>query len=288
MLQDEQKYSGWRLRGSYLITVISISLVLFLLGLIGILVLNARELSKYVKENIGFAVILHDNLKDVEIRRLQKELDASDYVKETEYIGKKRAAEELKKELGEDFVEFLGYNPLKSSIDVRLKAGYANTDSIAKIKKEMEQFPQIFDIFYQKSLVHLVNENVRKFSFFLLVLSILLLVIAYALINNTIRLSIYARRFTINTMKLVGATKGFIRKPFLINSLIYGMAGAIIAIVLLIIVISTGQQQLEVIIIKNSTFLFLMEIITGVIFSVSATYFALNRYMKLSSSELYY
>ncbi len=169
MSKKEANITRRRLRSSYITSIISISLVLFMLGMLGLLVLNAKRLSDYVKENIGFSVILKENIKEVDIILLQKSLDASEYVKSTKYITKEEAAEELKQDLGEDFIEFLGFNPLLASIEVHLYANYANTDSIKLIEKDFQQYEQIKEVFYQKSLVTLVNENIRKISLIILV-----------------------------------------------------------------------------------------------------------------------
>jgi cell division transport system permease protein len=221
-MKSEKRSTKWRLRSSYLSAIISNSLVLFMLGILMLLVFNAKRLSDYVKENIGFSVILHDDVREVEASFLRKTLDASPYVRTTEYISKEEAAKELQEELGEDFIGFLGYNPLSSSIEVRLKADYANPDSIRKIEDELMSHRPVREVFYQKSLVDLVNDNVRKISAIILIFSGLLFFVAIVLINNTIRLSVYSKRFIINTMKLVGATWGFIRRPFVAKGMAHG------------------------------------------------------------------
>ena len=232
-----------KLRSSYATSIISISLVLFLLGLVGLLLLNAQRLSTHVLENLGFSIVLKEDAKEVDIIRLQKNLDAKEYVKSTDYITKEEAASEISEELGEDFIEFLGYNPLPASIVVKFYAEYANTDSIASIENELSRFEEVEEVMYQESLIHLVNENVRKISLIILAFSAIMFFIAIALVNNTIRLSVYSKRFLINTMQLVGATRGFIRKPFLLRSAGHGIYAAIIAILLLIGVIYLIQQE---------------------------------------------
>ena len=289
MKRLEEKLSIWRLRSSYITSIVSISLVLFMLGLVGLLILNARELSDYVKENIGFAVIIEDNAKEVDILRLQKNLDASQYVKSTKYITKDVAAEELKEELGEDFVEFLGYNPLLSSIDVQLLAEYANMDSIAKIEEQLKKYNFVKEVFYQESLIHVVNENIQKIGFIILLFSVLLFIISVALINNTIRLSVYSKRFIIKTMQLVGATRNFIQRPFLITSGIQGVISGVISIMLLIGILNFVQQEFSrVIALKNIGLIFILVVIVGVVISAASTYFAVNKYLHIKSSELYY
>jgi len=292
MSHNKDKVTVRQLRSSNFTSIVSISLVLFLLGLVGLLVLNSKKLSDYVKENIGFTVILNENVRQADIIRLQKELDANKYVKSTEFITKDKAAKDLQKDLGEDFINFLGYNPLLASIDVHLYAEFANTDCISKIEREFKNYPQIKEIFYQKSLVHLVNENIRKISLIILVFSGLLLIISLALINNTIRLAVYSKRFIINTMRLVGATRGFIRSPFLIKSIIQGIVGSLIAIILLVLVIYISQNELQEIISlqdnKLLIVLFLSVIIVGIFITLTSTFFAVNRYLRIKTDDLYY
>jgi len=292
MKKKESSISKSKLRSSYLTSIISISLVLFLLGLIGLLLLNARKISDHVKENIGFSIILKENIREVDIIRLQKRLDAMAFVKSTDYITKDEAARELQEELGEDFIEFLGYNPLGASIEVRFNARFANPDSIAIIEKEIMNWEEVSEVFYQKSLVHLVHDNIQKISLIILAFSGLLFLIAVALINNTIRLSVYSKRFLIKTMQLVGATKTFIRKPFLIKSATHGIYAAIIALVLLMGVIYMAQRELLDIIsfqdIDILGILFIIVIIMGIILNWISTFFAVNKYLKMRSDDLYY
>nr|WP_321453947.1 permease-like cell division protein FtsX [uncultured Carboxylicivirga sp.] len=292
MAQAKQISSGKKLRSSYVTTTISIALVLFLLGIIGLLSLNAQRLSQYVKENIGFTVMVKDNAREAEVKRLEKMLSTSPFVKQTEYIDKERAAKELKEELGEDFVEFLGYNPLLSSIEVKLYADYAHPDSIAGVEKMIMEFPQVKEVLYQKNLIHLVHKNVNKISLVLLIFAVLLLLIAVALINNTIRLSVYSKRFLIRTMQLVGATKGFIRQPFLVTSILHGFTGAVLAIVLLSgLIYATNHELAGVIGFQNMDLimiLFGIVIVCGVMITLLSTYFAVNKYLNLRTDDLYF
>ncbi len=292
MKKKESRITRRRLRSSYVTSIISISLVLFLLGLLGLLLLNAKKLSDYVKENIGISIILKEGVKEVEIRRLQKDLDAAPYVKSTEYISKEEAAKKLQEELGEDFIDFLGYNPLLASIDVYLFAEYANLDTIAEIENNIVRFPEVKEVFYHKSLVHLINENVRKISLFILMFSALLFIIALTLINNTIRLSVYSRRFLINTMQLVGATNGFIRRPFLMKSIMHGIYGALIAIALLVGVIYLAQREFsEIVSFKDVEILgvlFIFVLFLGILITWLSTFFAVNKFLRIQEDELYY
>lgn len=292
MKNSEGKITRNRLRSSSLSSIISISLVLFMLGIIGILIFNARKLSDYVKENIGFSIFLQDDIREVDANFLRKTLDASAFVRYTEYISKERAAKELKDELGEDFITFLGYNPLSASIDVRMKAEYANQDSINKIESYLLGFKQVKEVHYQKSLVNLVNENVSKISLVIILFSSLLLFIAIVLINNTIRLSVYSRRFLINTMKLVGATWGFIRKPFLLKSILHGLYAALVSILLLSGLVYLVQKEFGDLIDIVDPFLLIIifgaVIVIGVLINLISTYFAVNKFLRLKVDDLYY
>jgi cell division transport system permease protein len=292
MKNTEGKVTRNRLRSSSLSSIISISLVLFMLGIIGILVFNAKKLSDYVKENIGFSIFLQDDVREVDANFLRKTLDASAFVRYTEYISKERAAKELKEELGEDFITFLGYNPLSASIDVRMKAEYANQDSINKIESYLLHFKQVKEVHYQKSLISLVNENVSKISLVIVIFSSLLLFIALVLINNTIRLSVYSRRFLINTMKLVGATWGFIRKPFLLKSILHGLYASIIAILLLSGLIYLLRKEfgdlIDIVDIQFIVVIFGAVTILGVLINLISTYFAVNKFLRFKTDDLYY
>lgn len=291
MAKSEEKFQKKRLRSSYFTVIVSISLVLFMLGLQGLILLQAQKLSNYVKENIGFTVILKDEVKDVDVARLQKSLDASRFVKSTEFVDKEEAAKELQADLGEDFVEFLGYNPLLASIDVHLDAGYANTDSLKWIEADLMQNPKVKEVFYQKNLVALVNENIRKISIVLVAFSTLLLIIAVALINNSIRLAIYSRRFIIRSMQLVGATQGFIRRPFVWRGVLNGVYGAIIAIGFLSGIIYYAQQEFPELIELEDQQIFLslfgIVLLLGVLITWMSTGLAVRKYLRIKTDKLY-
>jgi cell division transport system permease protein len=288
----ETGYSKTRLRSSYLTLVISVSLVLFLLGVLGLVLINARELSDYLRESISFSIWLDDVAKEPDIRMLQKDLDAKPYVKSTEYVSKDAAAVKMKNELGEDFISFLGDNPLPPSIDVYLYAGYTNPDSVAKIEKYVREYPFVKEVRYSESLLILINENVKKISLFLLVISTFLFLIALTIINNTIRLSIYSRRFLIRTMQLVGATRAFIRKPFLIQSAIHGLLAALVAMSLLMGLLYLIEKEFFLMFSFESTYLLILLgvslIVTGVLINIVSTFFSVNRYLSISEDKLYY
>ncbi len=280
-----------RLTSSYLTTVISISLVLFLLGIAGFLILNVQNLSRHVKENIGFNIELKDNVREADIQQFRKILDAKVFVKSTEYITREQAAEETKKALGEDFISFLGFNPLPASVKVKLNAAWANPDSILIIESGLRKYPEISEIFYRKTLISEINENVRKISLIIFSFTLLLLFIALTLINNTIRLSVYSKRFIIHTMQLVGATRGFIRLPFVYKGAYYGLLSAMIAICLLLGTIYVAQNQIEGLVdfvdLNILSLLFAGVILTGILISSISTFFAVNKYLNVNTDALY-
>ncbi len=281
-----------RLIRSYLTSTVSITLVLFLVGIMSLLVLNAGRLSDYVREHVGFTLVLHDNVREVEILQLQKVLSATKAVKSTEYVDKEQAAEELTKDLGEDFVGFLGFNPLFSSIDVKLYADYMHPDSLVLLENHFLEYPQVKEVYYQRDLVKIINENVQRISFFLVVFSILLLFIFSTLINNTIRISIYSQRFIINTMKLVGATRSFIRKPFVVKSISYGLVAGLIANVAIFSLVYSYQQDFKGILdlrqIDTIGITFAVVLLFGVLISWLSTWMAVNKFLRLRFEDLYY
>lgn len=292
MSKQEEKYNKRRLKSSYVTTIVSITLVLLMLGVLGLIILHAKKLSDHVKENIGFSIIMKEGIKEAEIIQLQKTLDATDYVKTTEYITKEKAAEDLTNDLGEDFISFLGYNPLLPSIDLRFKAQYANLDSLQTIENKLLKNKNVKEVLYQKSLVNLINKNLRKISLILLGFSILLLIIAIALINNTIRLSVYSKRFLIRTMQLVGATQRFIRKPFIFKSIMQGIYSAFISIVFLSGIIYFSRKELPELIDLQDINIFLIlfgtVILLGIFISSFSTFFAVKKYLKMNTDQLYF
>lgn len=292
MAKSKPAKSKKRFLNSWITSLISISLVLILLGMLSLVLINARQLSEYVREKIGFTLALKDNLKEVEIIRLEKVLNASEYVKSTRFIDKNTAAKELTEELGEDFTGFLGYNPLFASLDVKLYAPYTVTDSLKVLEQTFLAYPQVSEVYYQKNLVTLINRNVRKISLLLFIASALLTFIFFGLINNTIRMLIYSQRFTINTMQMVGASKSFIRKPFLIRSLLLGVYGALIANIILVTGIYTYKKELQGMINNNDLTITLLVVvivfILGVFISFGSTWLAINKFLRLKFDELFY
>ena len=280
-----------RILSSSASVVISLSLVLFVVGLLGLVLINAQRLSNYVKENVGFTIMLKEDVNEMEIIKFHKTLDAATFAKSSTFVSKEQATIDLQRDLGEDFVSFLGYSPLLPSIEVKLHAAYANTDSLAIITSEMSKNTAVHDIFYQESLINKLNSNVNRLSFFLLAFCILLFVIAFALINNTIRLSVYSKRFLIRTMRLVGATNSFIQKPFLIKGIYQGIYSSIFAIFMLIgsiqMVQSETASMLNITDLKIIGIIFLLIFISGFLLSWISTFFAVRKFIKQNESELY-
>lgn len=276
----------------YISTVVSISLVLLMIGLLALIILHAKNLSTYVKENILFSVLVKEGTNEVDILQLQKEIELLEAVKSTQYVNQEAAAKSLTEELGgEDFIKFLGYNPLLSSIDVYLKAEYSNADSIAKIQEQLEQNEMVDEVYYQSSLVQFVDQNVRSISLVILAIGLIFLIVAVALINNTIRLSIYSQRFIIKSMQLVGATGSFIRKPFLVYGALHGLLAGLVAIILLIGLLYFAQKQVPELIILQSYFEFLLVFLfvigSGVLISLVSTYFSVTKFLGIKTNELY-
>ncbi|MFN2394526.1 MAG: cell division protein FtsX [Bacteroidales bacterium] len=291
MARQEEIVLGRRLKTSYISTVVSIALVLYVLGLLGLIIMHTRKLSEHVKENIGFSIIITDNARTAQISQLQKTLDLLPAVKSAEFISSDKAAEDLAEELGEDFVGFLGYNPLFPSIEVRLQAAWANPDSLVVFESQVLESNIVKEVDYQKNLVHIVNENIRKIGLFLLLFGILLLVIAFSLINNTIRLSVFSKRFLIKSMQLVGATQAFIRRPFVIKGVVQGIIGAAISIALLLLSLYAAQKSVPELInfqdIEMLFTMFVLVIFLGVIVSWISTYFAVRKYLHIKTDYLY-
>jgi len=288
----EPTYSRLRLRSSSATTVVSLSLVLFMLGLLGLIILDTKKISDHIKETIGFQLILTDAARDADVSKLQKTMDAERFVKSTRFISKEDAAKTLQNDLGEDFVSFIGYNPLKSSIDVRLKAEYTTPDSLVWIEKQLLQNKIVREVLYPKAIVSSMNENMPKVALVILVISAILMVIALALINNTIRLSIYSKRFIIKTMQLVGATQGFIRLPFILTGIRQGIYGALIAILMLVGLLYFAQKKLpELVVVQDVQLLaslFGIVILLGIAIGAVSTSLAVRKYLRTHSNELHY
>jgi cell division transport system permease protein len=292
MAKQKPKRLRKRIFTSYLTSTVSITLVLFLLGLLALILLNAGRLNDYVREKIGFTLVLQDDLREAEILRLEKMLSAEAFAKEVLYIDKETAAKTLQDELGEDFTGFLGFNPLFATLEIKLFSEYTHADSLAMLESNLLKLPQVTEVFYQRSLVSVINENVRKISIFLLIFSGLMIFVFSVLINNTIRISIYAQRFIINNMLLVGATHGFVRKPFVRKSIVFGIYGAVLSGILLAALMLTYKKELSGIINLDDILVLGLVLavvfIAGIFLSWLSTYLAVNRFLKMKFDELFY
>lgn len=275
----------------YVSTIFSIALVLLMLGMLGLILVHAKNLSNYVKENIVLNVIVDEGAKETDILALQKELNNNAWVKQTQYVNKEVAQHNLTKDLGEDFVNFLGYNPLLSTIDVYMKADFANNQNIKALTEKIQKNPLVKEVVYQSSLIDGVNKNISTISLIVLGFAIVLLVIAVALINNTIRLAIFSQRFLIKSMQLVGATKNFIRKPFILVAALHGLIASFIAIIILLALLFYAQKELpEIIILRNYTefgIVFLGMVGVGILITGLSTHFAVSKYLRLKIYDLY-
>jgi cell division transport system permease protein len=292
MASNRDKVAKRRMRGSYLTTVIGIALVLFMLGSLGLILMNAQKLGTHVKENIRFQVYLNDSAKDVEVSKLQKSIDASAYARTAVLKTKEQAAEELKEEIGEDFIDFLdGVNPIPNTIELNLKADYAHTDSITWIVDRLNADASVKEVVYSPDLIAKVNENMNKISLVLIGFSAILLFIAIALINNTIRLAMYSKRFIIRSMQLVGATKGFIQRPFLWQGVLQGVLGGIVAMGLLAGVIYVLRNEIPDFFQFQDVMLFAklfgLTVLLGMFIAFISTFFAVNRYIRMKLDDLY-
>ena len=291
MRNKKNKSLNKKIVSSSVSVIISLSLVLFVVGLLSLILINAQKLSNYVKENIGFSIMIKEDVKEIEVIEFNKILDAEDFTKSTRFISKEQATKELEQDLGEDFVNFLGFNPIMASIDVKLNSSYANNDSLQNISSRLEKSDVVYEVFYQKNLIKKLNSNVGKISFFLICISLILFFIAFALINNTIRLSVYSKRFIIRTMRLVGAENSFIQKPFLISGVYQGLYSAIFAIIMLLGSIQLIQAETASILNINDLqiigLVFIVLFCSGIIISGTSTFFAVRKFIYLNEGELY-
>jgi len=292
MSSSFEKYQKRRLISSYFSVVISISLVLFLLGLLGLLVLNTKKVADHFKEQIALTIYLKDSAKEVEINQLQKSLALADYTKSATFVSKEDAAAEHSAAIGEDFMDFLGYNPLQNSIDVYLKADFVTPEMIEEISSDILDKSFVDEVVYDKPLIALLNDNVKKISFWILVISGIFTFIAVLLINSSIRLAVYSKRFIIKTMQMVGATKSFIRKPFIWRSVRLGILGSVLAVIGMGIVLYYLNETFPELQLTNDEMmlvvLFSGIVILGIFITWISTFFATQRFLNLRTDELYY
>ena len=280
-----------RVAGSYFVSTLSIALVLVVVGILVFILLNARAISDHVKQNIGFSIIVKDNVNEAEMKKMQKLLDTKPFVASSVFVSKAEAARNFKEELGEDFEQVLGYNPLLPSIEVKLVPQYANNDSLEIIEKKLVAYDIIQEVSYQKSLVQYVNENVRKISIILLIAGAALVLISFTLIRNTIHLSVYSQRFLIKTMQLVGAKPFFICRPFIRNSVWFGFFGSMIANMILLLAVYFLQKEVGgVINIMNRDLLIVLVavvFVSGILLSFVSSWMSVLKYLNKDLNDLY-
>ena len=276
----------------FITSSISTTLVLLLLGLVVFFVLTAHNMSVYVRENISFSVLISDDMKEADILKLQKKLNQEPFVKQSEYISKKQALKEQTEAMGTDPEEFLGYNPFTASLEIKLHSDYANSDSIAKIEKMIKKNSNIQDVLYRKELIDAVNENIRNISLVLLALAVVLTFISFALINNTIRLAIYSKRFLIHTMKLVGASWSFIRGPFLRKNVWSGVLAGMLADAILMgtayWAVTYDQERIQVITPEVMLIVCGSVLVFGIVITWLCAYISMNKYLRMKANTLYY
>jgi len=292
MSKSFERYQKRKLISSYFSVILSISLVLFLLGMLGLLVLNTNKLANHFKEEITLSVFLKDAAKEVEVSQLQKNLVMADFTKSAVFVSKDDAAREHSEEIGEDFLEFLGYNPLRNSIDVNLKAAFVSTTQVDSIVRDIETNSFVEEVSYDRPTLDLLTKNVRRVGLIILIASGLFTLIAVLLINSSIRLSIYSKRFIIKTMQMVGATKSFIRWPFIWTNIKLGMLGSVLALLALAGLLTYLDQNfpqlgllqdfMDLILVFGGVF------VAGVLISLVSTYFATQRFLNLRTDDLYY
>ena len=276
----------------FITSSISTTLVLLLLGMVVFFVLSANNLSNYVRENISFTILISDDMKEAEALKLQSAMAEKNYVRKSIYISKEQALKEQTEAMGTDPAEFLGYNPFTASIEIKLKAAYAHTDSIAWIEKEILTNKKVMEISYPENLLDSVNRNIQRLSLFLIGLASLLTLISFALINNTIRLAVYSKRFLIHTMKLLGASWGFIRRPFRLRTLWIGMLAAAIADAILLAsaytLVNYEPQLIDIITPSTLLTVMMTVFVFGVTITSMCAYFSINKYLRMKASTLYY
>ncbi|WP_291964212.1 cell division protein FtsX [Maribacter sp.] len=292
MANSFENYQRRKLISSYFSVVLSIALVLFLLGILGLLVLNTKKMADRSKEQITISVFLKEDTKEIEVEQLQKTLAMSEYTKSSTYVSKEDAAKQHSEDIGEDFVDYLGYNPLKNSIDVKLNADFVTAEKVEEIANTLSEKSFVDEVSYDRVLVSMVAKSVEQIGFWILVASAVFTFIAVLLINSSIRLSIYSKRFIIKTMQMVGATKTFIRRPFIWQNIKLGMIGAAIALLAIggvVYYVNTNFQDLglldEPYIMMT---LFVSVFLLGILISFISTYFATQRFLNLRTDELYY
>lgn len=292
MSRKEKNIIARRLVHSYLSSIISISMVLLLVGIFALLAVNAQSVSTYFKENINISVILKSEVEQVEALKVNRQIEALDAVKSTEYISKEQGTREMKELLGQDFLNIFESNPIPVSIEVQLHASYFNPDSLSVFTAQMEKLSQVDEVIYQNSLVEAINSNIERIGIVLMIFIALLLFISFVLINNTVRLNVYSKRFSIYTMRLVGATRSFIRAPFLVRSVFQGLIAGLLAVLIIISILYFVREQFAQIfnVFEPQMLLAVMGgvVLLGVVICFICTFFVVNRLVSLDNDDLYY
>jgi cell division transport system permease protein len=291
MSSNFDKFQKRRVITSYVSVVLSVFLVLFLLGMLGLFIINSKRLSDNFKEDIVMTVFFKNEAVDSTFTAFDAEMKAAKFAKDFKFVSKDDAAKQHKEVIGEDFMEFLGTNPLYNSYDIHLKADYVTNPGFSKVESQIRANPMVADVVYDKQLITLVNDNIKKVTFWVLLVSAIFAVISFLLINSSLRLSIYANRFIIKTMQMVGATKAFIRKPFITRSIILGIIGSVLAVLVLIGVlfyINTNFPALEIFKDIELTIAVLVGVLAlGILITWISTYFATQRFLNLRTDDLY-
>ncbi len=292
-MASQSAYQKRRLFSSYFWVVVSLFLVLFMMGLLGFFLLNSQKLANFFREQVPMSIYFKEGVRDVEMKQLEKTLQMADYVKSAVFVSSEEGAEKTKEELGEDFIATLdGFNPIPNSIDIRLNADYVTTEEIQQIADDLASRSYVQEVSFDKPLVSILNKNVKRITLYMLIVAGLFVFIAFLLINSSIRLSVYAKRFTIKTMQMVGATKGFIRRPFIATSIRLGMIAAVLALALLAVVIYYADEAIPELNIlqdyQTLAILFVGVMGFGILISLLSTFFATTRFLNLRTDQLYY
>ena len=288
----ERNIIARRLLHSYLSSIISIALVLMLIGFFGILAANAGAVQNYFKENVRVSAILKENVEEQQAKKLQQKLETHPAVKGSKFISKEQGTRELKQMLGEDFLEAFDSNPIPISIELYLKGEYFNPDSIRHVATSLLENRQIEEIAYQESLLELLNENFERIAYVFLIFAGLLMFISFVLINNTVRLNVYSKRFSIYTMRLVGAKRSFIRAPFLVKSIFQGLLSGLLAVLallgLLYLVRNEFEQMFAIFNMQLVAYVLVAVVVLGAVICLVCTFFVVNRLVSLNNDDLYY
>jgi len=291
MEEFEASTAAKKTKTIYISTVFGIAMVLLMVGMLGLILVHANNLSRYIKENMVVNIFVDEGARETDVLQFQRQLDGNPYVKRTQYVSKELAARNLQKDLGEDFVKFLGVNPLSQSIDVYMKADYANNADLTRFANELRKNPLVKEVKYQQSLVEQMNKNITNISLVILAFTGIFVILSVALINNTIRLAIYSQRFLIKSMQLVGATKAFIRKPFLLYGIWHGLLGALIAAIILVGTLYLAYRQIPDLIVLQNYYEFAIilggMVLLGIFIAGFSTFLAVNRFLRLKIYQLY-